>query len=199
MALFCKPQKLSAALLYQAPDKLLSGNISFRSLMPDQDIDFLHSWVNLPYSKKFWQMDGSLSNLYSIYRDILNNQHAHSFIGLFNGNPVAQIDLYSISESELKNHATTGIGDCGFHLLMQPPAQMTKGISVAILTHFIRFYFSFEQAVILYAEPDRDNVLANKLAVKAGLHYLKTIQLPSKTANLYSINRSQFQSTHHDK
>lgn len=196
MTSFFKPHTSPGQLLYQSPDDTTLGIVTFRSLEPDSDIDFLHEWVNLPYSKKFWQLDGSLSNLYSLYQDILNNPNAHSFIGLLNDKPVCQVDLYKISEDEVKQHIDHKPNDCGFHLLMQPPSQMIKGISVCMLRHFIRFYFSHTDAENLFGEPDKENVHANRLAVKAGLHFQKIITLSYKNANLYSITKQQFHATY---
>jgi RimJ/RimL family protein N-acetyltransferase len=195
--LFCKPVSVnySGQLLYVSHDEVLDATISFRSLELDSDINFLYDWVNRPYTKRFWQLNGSKSLLYDTYRDILNNSHAHSFIGCYNSQPVSQVDLYNIAADELKDHIDYVADDCGLHLLMLPPAQMSKGLSLIMLRHFIRFYFSFPVAKRLYAEPDKENTLANRLASKAGFGFLKTIELSYKTANLYLITKNQFHET----
>ena len=193
--LFCKPLPgmREEELLFLFADSDLDGKIAFRSLQLTTDIETIHDWVNRFYTKRFWQLNGSKSLLINTYKNILNNQNAHSFIGLFNNQPVCQIDIYAVSADELKEHIKYDTGDCGLHLLMCPPEQMIKGLSLAMLQHFIQFYFSFPAAQCLYAEPDKENVFANRLAIKSGFHVLKTIELAYKTANLYSITKQQFQ------
>jgi hypothetical protein len=192
--LFFPKPPLSDQPVYTITDA--EKKFAFRSLVPDTDIDFLFDWVNMPYSRKFWQMDGSISNLYALLRESVDHPSQHSFIGLYNDHPVCQIDLYDVACDELKEHIICESNDCGLHLLMCPPSQMTRGLSLAMLRHFMQFYFSFPVAARLFAEPDRANGFANRLAVKAGFQFVKTVQLSYKTANLYSVTKAQFYGAH---
>ena len=76
--LFIKPDRIDKPLYRKHIDQDL---ISFRSLMPDEDIDFLFKWVHLPYSKRFWQQDVSKSNLLALYKETIAHPSTHSFIG----------------------------------------------------------------------------------------------------------------------
>jgi RimJ/RimL family protein N-acetyltransferase len=194
--LFCKPVTINSPdqLLYKYQES--DQTISFRSLQLETDIEFLYDWVNRSYSKRFWQLNGSKSLLYDTYQSLLDNPNAHSFIGCRNDQPVCQIDLYNVAADELKDYTDHATDDCGLHLLMLPPQQMQKGLSLCMLRHFIQFFFSFASAAKLFAEPDKENVLANRLAEKAGFIFLKTIQLSYKTANLYCITKQQFYASH---
>ena len=196
--LFCKPIKVnhSRELLYTHRDFPQNTTISFRSLELDTDIDMLFDWVNKPYSKRFWQLNGSKTLLYNTCLQTLDNPHAHSYIGCFNDQPVCQVDLYLIGADELKNHVEYKPEDCGLHLLMLPPQQSRKGLSEVMLQHFIRFFFSFPMASRLYAEPDRGNILANRLAEKSGFRFQKPITLSYKTASLYLITKQIFHETY---
>src|ERR1700730_1007532 len=75
----------------------LDGYISFRSFRLETDLSMVHQWNNLDYSRDFWQMRGSAGLLRSCYQCILQNPFAHSFIGLFNREPVCQFDIYKIA------------------------------------------------------------------------------------------------------
>ncbi len=193
-SLFCKPVSVNypGQLLYSVHDPELNTTISFRSLQLETDIDFLYDWVNRTYAKRFWQLNGSKSILNDTYQTLLANPNAHSFIGLCDGKPVCQVDLYNVSADELKDHTDHSPDDCGLHLLMLPPHEMRKGLSVHMLSHFVHFYFSFPASSRLFAEPDKENSLANRLATKAGFRFLKTIELSYKTANLYCITKDQY-------
>ena len=72
-----------------------------------------------------------------------------------------------------------------------------KGLSRIMLRAFFEFHFSFKEAERLFGEPDRENTLANRLAVSAGMEFLYKIRLSGKEANLYSITKQQFHFGNH--
>jgi RimJ/RimL family protein N-acetyltransferase len=187
--LFIKPDRIDKPVYKKTIDQNV---VSFRSLIPDEDINFLYTWVHLPYSKRFWQQDISKGNLLALYKEAIANPMQHSFIGNFNAQPICQVDIYNIESDELKEHIHCHPHDCGLHLLMIPPKLSKKGWSLLMLRHFLQFYFSFPQAARLYIEPDQENNFANQLARKANFQFLKTIVLSYKVANLYVITKQQF-------
>lgn len=165
--------------------------VSFRSLDLNVDLEMIHSWMNQAYSRRFWQLDRSVSVIRNTYQGVIESPGAHSFIGMMDNKPFCLIDLYMIARDELADHIPHLPGDCGLHLLMCPPREMQKGWSIAALNAFKDFYFSFSQCNHLYAEPDTENHSANKLAIKAGFKFLKEVQLSYKKANLYCLGRQR--------
>lgn len=170
----------------------LRGHFSMRTVNFDSDLEMLTNWVNQPYAKRFWQMEGDVGHLRNTYEELLANPAAHSFFGCFDDEPVCQMDLYLVSEDELYKHVDAQPSDAGFHLLMGPPREMQKGFSFYAVRCLQEFYFSFPDSGDLYCEPDQNNYHANRLAISTGFQFLKTIELPYKTANLYRITREQF-------
>jgi len=195
--LFCKPVEIpyDNEILYRQDFSESQGTICFRSLQLNTDLDLIHDWVNRQYARRFWQLNGTKTLVENTYAELLKNPHGHSFIGLLNDQPVCQVDLYLVAGDELQHHVEAGPDDCGLHFLMSPPNMLQKGLTVLLLRAFLDFYFSFQLAERIYAEPDKDNDLANLLARKAGFRYLKTIELSYKTANLYCLTRDHFHST----
>jgi hypothetical protein len=193
--LFCKPESGSnpEQLLYSIYVSSVQALVSLRSLHLQSDLDLIHHWVNQPYAKRFWQMNGSCDFLLGNYQRLLTSPVAHSFIGLINGKTSFMIDAYSIVADELKDHTDSGEHDTGLHLLMAPPRELKKNWSLAALQAFQDFYFSFPVAERLFGEPDRDNHAANQLSIRAGFQFLKEVQMSYKTANLYCLSRSHFQ------
>lgn len=165
------------------------GVLRIRSLQLETDLDILFDWVNHDYSRQFWQMSGSKQVLRNTYSDLLKNPAAHPFFILLGEQPVALIDLYLVMADELQEHIEADESNCGLHLLMLPPKESKKDLSLYVLKGFLEYYFSFRQAGILYAEPDQENEKANLLAKKVGFEFLKTIQLSYKKANLYCFRR----------
>ncbi len=189
---FFKPPAEYFQPLFTIIDNCLEKEISFRSLNLSSDLETIHSWITQPYTAKFWQMNVDRSELHNIYQSILCNPLAHSFIGTLDDRTVCQIDLYHVSAEEIKEHVAAGPGDCGLHILMLPPRESAKGLTEAMLRAFTGFYFSHVEAKTLYGEPDIANHWGNLAAKRSGFHFQKTITLSYKTANLYSITKTQF-------
>lgn len=179
-------------LLFYTLNKEFNLPVAFRSLDLHNDLATIHNWVNQPYAKRYWQMDGDEASLHNTYTALLKNPQAHSFIGLLNEKIVCQIDCYDVAADELKDHVEMKEGYCGFHILMLPPRESFKGLTEVTLRAFTQFFFSFEAAEALYGEPDIMNIPANMAAKRAGFEFQKQITLSYKTANLYSITKEQF-------
>lgn len=180
----------NSAILYSTG--LSCGTLSIRSLQPADDLETIFGWVNQPYARRFWQMDGPAEELRNTCLAVLASPHAHSFMVLLDGRPVAQVDLYQVLADELGNHIAAGPFDCGLHLLMLPPRQSFPGLSRLLLRAFVAFYFSSPSVTDLYAEPDIENILAGRLAVRAGFRRIGRLELPGKLAGLYRITRSEY-------
>lgn len=178
--------------LYEQYVPELRATLSLRSLDLALDLDMIYGWVNKAYAQRFWQLHGTPAVIEHIYRNVLENTQVHSFIGAVDGKAVCQIDAYAVAADELASHVELEPGDSGLHLLVCPPREMQRGLSYYALRCFQQYYFSFDEAGRLFAEPDQENTLANKLAIDTGFRFVKTIQLSYKTANLYSITREQF-------
>lgn len=176
------------------PVQQASATIAFRNLHAAWDTPALHKWVNEPYSARYWQLKGySRCMLQSMFEDIGRKPHYHALIGLYNGKPVCQVDVYHIYASDLQGFLPEASSeDCGIHLLMAPPRDIFKGLSKIMLRAFMDAYFTYPFAGDLYAEPDELNALANRLAVGVGFSFVKKINLPHKMANLYRITKQTF-------
>jgi len=188
--LFCKPTHTGT--LCDAALSPSGGLISFRSLDLLRDLPQIHEWVNLPYAASFWNMKGSYGLLSSCYQCLQQNPHAHSFAGLLDDTLTCQLDIYRVQADELGAHLDAGPDDVGFHLIMAPVSRehlRARGLTRAFLHLFISWYFSFEQARTLWAEPDVNNGRSIRLLRLLGFTYVKTIQLSYKTAHLYRLTR----------
>lgn len=171
--------------------------LSIRSLNIGSDLKTIHHWVTQSYAQRFWQLNRSVNIIEGIYESVLQNPLTHSFIACIDEHPIAQIDVYAIITDELNEHIPGATAqDAGLHLLMCPPREMQKGWSKQVLLCFQEFYFGSPQTMDLYAEPDKENYHANRLAINTGFRFQKTIQLSYKTANLYRISRTDFAKYH---
>jgi RimJ/RimL family protein N-acetyltransferase len=162
-----------------------------------RDIHIIHEWVNQPRAKKFWQMEGSVENLYRHYEDFLNAGTGYSLMCFLDNKPVAQIDYYKVAADEVKEHFDYKETDFGIHLLMgnynQPIAHLTREVMITALA----FLFTLDIDRII-GEPDAQNEKANKLVVDVGFRFIKTIQMSYKTANLYMFYKGDFINKYRD-
>jgi len=188
--LFCKPATKKETVYEQFPGSC--QGISFRSFDLKKDIPVIHQWVNSEYSKEFWQLDQSKEKLHELYKSVLQNPNAHSFIGLFDNKRICQIDLYRVQADELGKHLSVHFNDCGMHLLMAPLQKPISGLSRKIMEAFLKYYFSFSHAECMYAEPDIHNHKACRLLERSGFIFQQNIMLLSKAASLYLMTRKQF-------
>lgn len=192
--LFCKPPAKPDILFEK---KFEPGqSLSIRSLVLKKDLNILHQWVNEPYAKIFWQLEGPIEQLKSIYQAVLKNPDSHSFIGLLDEQLVCQIDLYRVQAADLGKHISCQYNDCGMHLLMAPVRNPVPQLSRKVMECFMRHYFSFTEAEKLYAEPDIHNHKACRLLDKSGFSFVRNIMLTDKAASLYLITRNQFYATY---
>lgn len=192
--LVCKPATKST-LLIEAPFGP-SGTIHFRSLDLKKDLNILYQWVNAHYAQQFWQLEGSIENLKAVYQPVLKNPNAHSFIGLLDEQLVCQVDCYRVEADELGKHLRCDPHDVGMHLLMAPLVTPVPGLSRKLMETFLRYYFSFDQAQRMYAEPDIYNHKACQLLTKCGFGFVQNIMLTDKAASLYLMTRKQFYATY---
>jgi RimJ/RimL family protein N-acetyltransferase len=170
----------------------LNALLTLRSVNLDTDAEMLINWAGQPYAKKFWQMNEPLHHWHETYRAIQANPDAHALLACIDEEPVAQIDVYSVNASELKEHVQASDNDAGLHLLMAPPRELQKGFAFYTLRSMQHYFFSFDTAGDLYAEPDHQNVHANRLAAATGFRFVKTITLAGKIANLFRLRREEF-------
>jgi acetyl CoA:N6-hydroxylysine acetyl transferase len=170
----------------------LPSGIRWTSLSVDEHLPVIHDWFNRDYTKAFWQMDGSIGLLRSCYQAIQTNPYAHAFIGYVDNDPVALFDVYCVHADELAGHITRRPHDCGFHLCMAPNEKPLPHLSTRVVLSFLKYYFSFEEARRMYAEPDINNHRSILLLKKCGFRPLKKVQLSYKEAQIHYLDRGHF-------
>jgi RimJ/RimL family protein N-acetyltransferase len=194
--LFLKPLDYPGSVIFSRNIELIGKKISFRSLDLAKDTDLIHHWVNQPYALPFWQLEGNRERVYDLYYNIQRNSNGHSYMGLLDDQPICQFDVYRVLADELHQFVVADENDCGFHLLMAPNENPLPGLTLMIVQSFLHYYFSFQEANRMYAEPDLTNRRSNRILQNIGFAYHHAIEMSYKTANLYSITKQQFHATY---
>jgi RimJ/RimL family protein N-acetyltransferase len=190
--IFIKPLGYPGGVLTKHFSSKLQAILSFRSLNLETDLEMLHSWVNSDYAIPFWQFNASKSKLFEFYYDVQRCSCGHSYIGLLNGDPICQLDVYQVIHDELNQFIVADEYDCGFHLLMAPNKSPIHGLTLETVRTFLNYFFRFPQASRMFGEPDIHNKKSNLLLQKLGFRYMHQILMSYKTATLYSVTKTQF-------
>lgn len=173
--------------------KLQNGKeLIIKPLHLPRDIKTIHNWVNKPYAKAFWQMEGSADDIYLHYENFLNAGTGYSLMCFLEDKPIAQVDYYKAATDEIKEHFDYCETDFGIHLLMgsykKPIAHLGRDVMITALA----FLFTLTDIERIVGEPDARNEKANQLVVDVGFRFIKTIQMSYKTANLYMFEKTDF-------
>ncbi len=168
-----------------------NGTIYWEHINLQKHLPKLYQWVGLPYAHRYWQMDHlSFDEFYAHYENTLAIGHATSLIGYYEGEMICQVDVYKCFHDEIAAHYPANIWDLGIHFLMAPIKHQPKpGLSVALMQSALRLLFSIQEVNKIMGEPDATNTKANELVRKAGFHFLHSITMSYKTANLYECTR----------
>ena len=186
--------------LFQEPnrfffEKKYNGKSFYIRSMQNCDIEMIHSWVNMPYAHRFWQMQGSLKELADHYFRQKEENRVSTFILCYELKPIALFEVYQVLSSELSLKFEAGVGDYGLHLLMAPHTELLSlkrvisKISRESLRTILEMLFSFSSVKRVFAEPDIENTHAHRLAESAGFTFIKDIQLQDKKAKLYVVKK----------
>ncbi|HMR81987.1 MAG TPA: GNAT family N-acetyltransferase [Niabella sp.] len=167
--------------------------IEVRPLCLTRDISFIHKWVNMPYTQKFWQMPGSYEAVYFHYKNVLDNVLGYPVVFFFRSKlePIALMEVYAVKNEEVGKLYQLQDEDIGIHFLMSPFENKISGLSLNVMLTGLSFLFS-RGAKRIIGEPDKDNIKANELVKRAGFKYQKEIQMSYKNANLYLYEQEDF-------
>ncbi|SNR14487.1 GNAT family N-acetyltransferase [Tenacibaculum jejuense] len=169
------------------------GKISIRPIHLDEDINFLHEWLTMPYAKYWGMLEYTLDQVKQSYLEIEDNENHHAFIGLLNDVPVFLIERYKASEDVIAAHYDALLGDYGMHILVAPAEKRIPQFTWYVFSTVMEYFFSLSFVERVVVEPDKNNEKIHVLNKKAGFVYDKDIQLSDKIASLAFCTRESFQ------
>jgi len=193
-------QHYSKTLIKPQPKEILHARyfenaeleVALRAFDIDADIPVLHEWVNLDYSRKYWQMDGPIENLEEAYIKHLGVDYSHPYIGLINREPAFTIELYWATKDEVGKYYPFQLGDYGFHMLIAPAKKNIHNYSFYALATCMEYFFSHSKVQRMIGEADVNHQGTHHLITKVGCEFHQSLTLPYKTSNLTFCTREQF-------
>lgn len=181
----------TTALLFEKAFPEEGYTLGIRPFHLERDAPTVHRWVNMPYARRFWGMQGPLEALRAHYAAFLGSGNGFSLMFFLGSRPVAQIDVYAAVTDEIRDHYDARIDDYGIHVLMGPHRRPIPRLSQHVLLTCLSFLFTLPVGRVM-GEPDARNVKANALVRKLGFRFIKQISMSYKTANLYALDRDVF-------
>ncbi|MEO9020988.1 MAG: GNAT family N-acetyltransferase [Ginsengibacter sp.] len=184
-------EQMKDIILFRRKLPVIDKELIIKPLHLPRDINTIHQWVNQPYAKTFWQMDGPVEMLYHHYEKVLSSGNGYSLMCFLDNVPVAQVEFYKVSSDEVKVHFDYTETDFGIHLLMGSYNLPLADLSRNVMITAIAFLFTLDIGRVI-GEPDALNEKANKLVEDVGFRFIKKIKMSYKTANLYIYEKADF-------
>lgn len=168
------------------------GPFSLRVLQIPQDTPLLHQWVTQPYARYWGMLDASLEQVETAYRELAQSGHAHSYLGLYRGEPAFLLESYDPAHDTVGQHYPVRPGDRGMHFLVAPARQPIAGFTRAVMQVILDFLFADPAICRVVVEPDVRNDKIHVLNRHAGFVYQQEIALPHKRAHLAFCTREHY-------
>ncbi len=168
------------------------GVFELRPFSIEEDVAFLHDWVNQPYAQYWGMLNSSIEDVRKAYIELLETPGYEVFTAFWQGEPIFITECYAVAHDLIAQHYEVQRGDRGMHVLVGPPKRKISGFTWQVFTTIMEFLFADEKVTRVVVEPDIRNDKIHALNKRAGFVYEKVLQLPHKTAHLAFCTRAQF-------
>ncbi len=177
---------------YQTFDPDINKHITFRPLILDQDLSFLHNWMNQPHVIPFWNLALTLDQMRNHLEKTLADTHQTLYIGCLDGVPMSYWESYWASEDRIAQYYSAHPTDQGIHLLIGEPDYLGKGYALPLLRAMTTFQFQHPDTQKIITEPDSRNAKMIHIFKRCSFKPQTNIQLPEKQATLMFCHRQTF-------
>ncbi|MDD7887571.1 GNAT family N-acetyltransferase [Flavivirga sp. 57AJ16] len=157
--------------------------ISIRPIDLDQDLEMLHEWFHRSHAKMFWKMDWSLKELETYYRTLLPGDSLYSYIGMANGEPTFNIEVYWAIRDLVGDYFEVKPTDYGTHQFIAPTDPKKKYVSPATQC-MVDYVFAQPEVERMVGEGDVKSMASMMNKAHVGFKIEKVIEMPHKKANL---------------
>jgi acetyl CoA:N6-hydroxylysine acetyl transferase len=171
------------------------STISVRALSLSTDIPVIYNWVSRDQTHpRSWSTRDALRELEAAYTSILESDFAQPFMGLVNGAPVCQLDIYKTRQDAISLYYDDRPGDYGLNWLTAPLCQQEH--MLALLKACLEYFFSFPEVGRIITDIESGNEWMHILFKKAGFRYGGDLNIPFKTSHLYIVTRADISLLH---
>ncbi|GAL84858.1 IucA/IucC family protein [Sporocytophaga myxococcoides] len=182
---------ISTDLLFPDPKKEVFSkyfpeediNVSLRPVDPDHDIEMLHEWFHREHTLKIWRMNWSLNKLEQYYRKNHAGNHMYSYIGMINGEPTFNIEVYRAVADLVGDYYEVLPDDYGTHFMIAT-TDKSKKHPVLCMRAILDWLFNDSKVGRLVGEGSVESMAALINKAQVGFRLQKVIEMPHKKAHL---------------
>ena len=192
-----KSEEQPSVCLYRK--KFMGMGIKLMQADLTKHLYYMHFWANHEYAIQYWQKEGDIKQFFDFYATKLKTNEEIILIAYLDELPIAQIEIFTVLNSALKDHIKAGTSDLGMHFIMAPYRDMLKKVgdktmelSIAVLQSVLEYLFYNARAKNIIVEIDNENKNACLLAKHAGFDLLKKIVVPEKAVALFRYKMPEF-------
>lgn len=157
--------------------------ISMRPIDLDNDLEMLHEWFHREHAKATWKMDWPIGELERYYRTLLPGDGLHSYIGLANGEPTFNIEVYWATRDLLGDYYEVLPSDYGTHQFVAPTDPKKKFVSPSTQC-MVDYVFAQPEVGKMVGEGAVDSLASMMNKAHVGFKIQKVLEMPHKKANL---------------
>ena len=157
--------------------------VSLRPVDPDHDIEMLHEWFHREHTLKIWQMNWSLFKLEQYYRKNHAGNHMFSYIGMVNGEPTFNVEVYRAIADFVGDYYEVLPDDYGTHFMIAT-TDKSKKHPVLCMRAILDWLFNEPKVGRLVGEGSVESMPALVNKAQVGFRLQKVIEMPHKKAYL---------------
>ena len=166
-------------------------SISLRpvQLVIDQDLQTISNWLAQGYSIQI-----PVDQLRVMYILIAESSYTQAFMIWLNDEaPIGQLDIYQVSQDELKGYYESHEGDFRLHTFVIPSPEIYDDLPIHVIVVALSYFFNFPEVKRVVWSVNAKDQRCNEVATQAGFTHLNTFVENSgegdQTMNLYVRSR----------
>jgi hypothetical protein len=164
-------------------------NISLRpvQLATDDDLQTISEWLHHGYA-----INLPVDQLRVMYILIAESSYTQAFMIWLNHNtPIAQLDIYQVSQDELKGHYEAREGDFRLHTFVIPAPELYDDLPVHVIQMSLEYFFDHSEVERIVWSVNIRDTRCNDVAQKANFTllgtYIENTGEGDQEMNLYAL------------
>lgn len=171
----------------------LGQSISFRVATLENDLPYLHKWMNDPRVAEFWNEDGDLEKHRGYLSRLIADPHMVPLIGCFDGVPFSYFEIYWAKENRLAPFYEVQDYDRGWHVVVGEDAYRGRQFVSAWLPSLVHYMLLDDcRTQRIVGEPATAHHQQIRNLEKSGFAKVKNFDFPHKRATLVMMLRESF-------
>lgn len=173
------------------PTPIVAEPYHIRLADADADAEMVSEWMNRPHLVEAWEYAWPPSQWRDHLRAQLAGEYSRPFIGTFQGQPIAYIELYRAAKDSIGPRYDADPHDIGVHAAIADVRFVNRGIAPLLLPRIVASLFELEpRCRRIMFDPDHRNAGARGVCEYAGCVFLGEHDMSNRRMALYALPRT---------